>query len=108
MPAPIHTIVISPVDKLDELLSITGYTPTSALYTISDTAPRSISYKARSGANTVAQREMLDLATVAGEIVATNIDPSLDGCVFKDWPRDQPSPYSALLSNLGLTSDPNA
>lgn len=106
---PLNTLVIAPVDKLDELLSVTNYAPTAPLYTLADLErPRVVSHRARNGRNTSAQQALLDAATVEGVIVAVNIDPSLEGCLFKSWNLPgEVNPYAATLAAEGLTTDPN-
>lgn len=115
MPAgPIHVVRIIPVDLLDDVQTVTGLTATTPLYTISDVArPRPVSHRSGSGPVSSTQRAMLDAAKdVDGNIVATDIDPSFVGVLFKDWQKgtpasEYPSPYPGMIVELGLTDDPN-
>ena len=54
----------------------------------------------RSLANSVCEK----VKSIGGDIIATDIDPSFVGVAFKDWPKDQPSPYAGMLSDMGLTT----
>lgn len=109
MPAPVHVIRIIPAGLLDDVQTVTGLTATTGLYTLSDPTPRSVTHRSGSGPVNATQRAQLDAAKdVNGDIIATDIDPSFVGVLFKDWPRDQPSPYQGLLNEAGLTTDPNA
>lgn len=107
---PIRTIVIAPLAKLELLQQLTGFAPTANVYTAADATPRPVTHKARNGGNTVQQQNILNAATVDGEIIAANIhvegDPSqnLDGCIFKSWNLgSEPNPYGGLLDANGLT-----
>jgi hypothetical protein len=108
MPAPVHVIRIIPVDLLDDVQTVTGLTATTALYTKADPLPRAVTHRSGSGPVNSTQRAMLDAAKdVNGDIVATEIDPSFVGVLFKDWPRDLASPYNGMLEEAGLTTDAN-
>lgn len=99
MPAPVHVIVIAPLDKLDEVVSIIGIAaPTASLFTEADAAPRTETHRARSGAVTAPQRAVIDDHM-------TSPLTGLEGVVCALWPRDQPTPYDGMLTTMGLTTD---
>jgi hypothetical protein len=105
MPAPIHVIAITPIALVSAVQSVTGMLCAASLYTETDPTPRTETHRSRSGPVTASQRAQLDAAKdVDGNIIATNIDPSFVGVAFKDWPKDQPSPYPGMLADMGLTT----
>lgn len=99
MPAPTHVIIVSPLSEVSGCTSVLGLTPTSPIYTEADPVPRTATHKALSGGMTTTQR-----AAVDAHIASPNL--SIPNTVCTLWLRSDPSPYAAILDNLGLTTDP--
>lgn len=97
MPAPTHVIVISPIAKLADVLSVLGVTPTTSLYTAADAPVRTETHRVRSGPVSSAQMAIVD-AHIASP------HPDLAGVTCVKWTLSDPSPYNATLASLGLTT----
>lgn len=99
MPAPTHVIVICPIPKLADCLSILGIDVSNGpnLYTEADAPVRSATHQVRSGPVNSTQ-----MAAVQAHIASP--DPDLEGVICCLWLRSEPSPYDDLLTTHGLTT----
>lgn len=103
MPAPTHLIVVCPIGKLAALELKWGIAiglDAPSVFTTADPIPRTATHKPRSGSATSSQMAF-------AQAHLANPDPDLEGVIVAFWVRDQPSPYQQLLSDNGLTTEPN-
>lgn len=85
-----------------------GLGVSSAVYTLADTPPRTATHKAGNGTLNAAQLAYLNgLGTDVNGYV--QMPANLEGCLVKVWDRQsQANPYNGMLTDNGLTTNPNA
>jgi hypothetical protein len=90
-----------------------GLNATTALYAVSEPTPRvNITHRAGSGVVNADQLAVLQGAGVDGNgyIVVENLDPGLTGVAAKlrNLSQGDPNWYPGMLTDLGLTNNPNS
>jgi hypothetical protein len=85
-----------------------GLGVSSSVYTLSDPTPRTATHKAGNGTLNAAQLAYLNgLGNDVNGYVQMPV--GLEGCLVKVWDRQsQANPYNGMLTDNGLTTNPNA